>query len=225
MVMPTEPNRIEKETSMRKPGREGLWWRWAVMLAAVMPGGARAQAPDALPGPAPVCTRRGALHRMFHHTAHTLEDKFIGYPETFIEPPLGSYINRQFAVQVAKADRHRFTVYRSDFLPGTDLFSPMGASRFNLMFARLPAWMGPLVVEWTPDQPALAQARRRAVIATLEQAGQPILADRVVIGPSPYPGGMGVDAANNFAVTTVRSQMAGQQFPLSPTESASIGVR
>jgi hypothetical protein len=162
---------------------------------------------------------------MFHHTAHTLEDKFIGYPETFIEPPLGAYINRQFAVQVGKADRHRFTVYRSDFLPGTDQFSPIGASRFNLMFARLPSWMGPVVVEWTPDQPALAQARRHAVIATLERSGQPILADRVVIGPSPYPGGMGVDAANNFGVSTVRAQMAGQQFPLSPTESASIGVR
>ena len=144
---------------------------------------------------------------MFHHTAHTLQDKFIGYPETFVEPPLGYYINQQFAVQVAKADTHRFTLYHTDFLPGTDRFSPIGASRFNLMYTRLADWSGPIFVEWTPDQPELAESRRQAILATLAAAGQPMLADRVVIGPSPYPGAMGVDAANNFANTIIRSQM------------------
>jgi hypothetical protein len=162
---------------------------------------------------------------MFHHTAHTLEDKAIGYPDTFIEPPLGYYLGEQFAVQVAKADPHRFTMYRSDFLPGTNQFSPIGASRFNLMFGRIPGWGGPIVVEWTPDQPALAASRRQTVLATLERAGRPILAERVVIGPSPYPGLMGVEATNNFANVILRSQSAAQTFPLSPAESASMGVR
>jgi hypothetical protein len=162
---------------------------------------------------------------MFHHTAHTLEDNFIGHPDAFIEPPLGSYINRQFAVEVAKADPHRFTFYRTDFLPGTDRLSPIGASRFNIMLTRLPAWAGPIGIEWTPDQPALAQARRRAVLTTLKEAGQPILADRVVIGPSPYPGAMGIEAANNFGNLILRSQLAAPNFPLAPTVSAAQGVR
>ena len=64
---------------------------------------------------------------MFHHTSHTLHDKLIGYPENFIEPPLGYYVREQLSLQVAKADPHRFTLYRSDFLPGTDRFSPSGS--------------------------------------------------------------------------------------------------
>src|SRR5262245_21387504 len=112
----------------------GASWFGAVVLAGMMVPGAADQPPDTAAGPpgVSVCHRRGRLHRMFHHTAHTLEDKFIGDPDAFIEPPLGAYVKRQFAVQVAKADPHRSTLYHSDFLPGTDRFSPIGASRFNL---------------------------------------------------------------------------------------------
>ena len=85
----------------------------------------------------------------------------IGYPENFVEPPLGHYVNEQFTVQVAKADPHRFTLYRSDFLPGTSQFSPIGASRFNIMATRMPGWLGPITIEWTPDQPELAQRGAR----------------------------------------------------------------
>ena len=155
-----------------------------------------------------MCSRRGRLHRLFHHSAHTLQDKFVGYPENFVEPPLGSYINEQFAVQVAKADTHRFTLYRSDFLPGTSLFSPVGASRYNIMATRIPGWVGPITIEWTPEQPELAQARRQAIVETLIKAGQTIVADRVVIAPSPYPGMMGIEAMNNFNNTIARTQLA-----------------
>ena len=127
----------------------------------------------------------------------------IGYPETFIEPPLGYYVREQMTMQVAKADPHRFTLYKTDFLPGTDRFSPTGASRFNLMFSRLNGWLGPVIVEWTPDEPGLAEARRQAVLATLQRAGRPIIPERVVIGPSPYPGASlsglaGTESVNNF---------------------------
>jgi hypothetical protein len=207
-------------------------WSWAALVAGSMAGEAAAQPPDlpasppAAAAPAgPVCTRRGRVHRMLHHTAHTLQDDFIGYPPTFIEPPLGSYVNRQFAVQVSKADFHRFAVYHTDFLPGTDRFSPIGASRFNLMYGRLPAWAGPIFVEWTPDQPELAEARCRAIVATLASAGVQWPADRVVIGPSPYPGAMGVEAINNYTNTIGRSQAAAVSFPLPPAFSSAMGIR
>jgi hypothetical protein len=208
-------------------------WSWAVILGGWVAGDAAAQQPDPPAAPvapesptAPVCTRRGRLHRMFHHTAHTLESDFIGYPETFIEPPLGSYLNRQLAVQVSKADAHRFTVYQTDFLPGTDRFSPIGASRFNLMYGRLPSWYGPIFVEWTPDQPELAESRRRAILTTLASAGMTLPADRVLIGPSPYPGAMGVEAIDNFTNTIGRSQAAAtSSFALPPTFSSSMGIR
>jgi hypothetical protein len=197
----------------------------AALLLWMVPAIVRAQPPQDPAGQPAVCTRRGPIHRLFHHSAHTVQDKMIGYPEAFVEPPLGYYITEQFTIQVAKADPHRFMLYRSDFLPGTNQFSPIGASRFNIMFARLPGWVGPVGVEWTPDQPALAEARRQAVLATLAQAGQPIVASRVVIAPSPYPGAMGVEATNNFTNTINRNLQAPLGFALPPAESASQGVR
>jgi hypothetical protein len=213
-------------------------WSWAAILAgmfacevwaqppdpAVVPAPTGAPAPPADPS-APVCTRRGRLHRLFHHAAHTVQSDFVGDPEAFVEPPLGAYINRQFAVQVSKADAHRFSVYHSDFLPDSDRFSPIGASRFNLMYSRLPGWQGPIFVEWTPDQPELAESRRRAILATLAAAGSPIPAERVVIGPSLYPGGLGVEAINNYSNTIGRSQSAAQTYPLPPVFSSSMGIR
>ena len=162
---------------------------------------------------------------MFHHVVHTAQDDFIGQPATFIEPPLGTYVNRQFAIQVGKADAHRFTVYQSDFLPDTDRFSPVGASRFNLMYSRLAGWSGPIFVEWTPDQPELAESRRQAILATLAAAGQPMPAERVLIGPSPYPGALGVEAINNYHNTIGRSQTAALTLPPPPAFSSSMGVR
>jgi hypothetical protein len=208
-------------------------WFWIAGLLLLAPSLATAQPPAGPPiqaeaeppSQAPPCNRRGRLHRLFHHSAHTLQDKMIGYPENFAEPQLGHFINEQFAVQVAKADPHRFTLYKSDFLPGTNLFSPIGASRYNIMATRMPGWVGPITVEWTPDQPELAQSRRQTIVEILRKNGQPILADRVVVGPSPFPGAMGVEAANNFNNTVIRGQMSAPTFPLPPTESASMGVR
>jgi len=200
-------------------------WSYVASILGLAPAVVQAQAPAEPPSETAVCPRRGRLHRMFHHTAHTMEDRFVGYPQNFIEPPVGYYVNEQFAVQVAKADPHRFTLYRSDFLPGTNRFSPTGASRFNIMAARIPGWLGPVTVEWTPEQPELAQSRRQAILDTLVKAGQPILADRVVIAPSPYPGAMGVEAANNYINTITRSQTTAPALGLPPANTADSGVR
>jgi hypothetical protein len=194
----------------------------AMLVFAASPSHAQT-ADDPVPAQ-PMCARSGRLHRMFHHVAHTAQDKFVGYPNTFIEPPVGYYVNEQFAVQVAKANTHRFTFYRSDFLPGTSQFSPSGASRFNVMATRIPGWMGPIMVEWTPDQPALAEQRRAAVHETLQKAGMPLVAERVVVGPSPYPGAMGAEAVNHIGNIILRNGSAATTFPLPPAETAATGV-
>jgi hypothetical protein len=187
-----------------------------VALAACRAVGQSPAAPQ--PGPSePPCRRQGALHRMFHHAAHTVHERFIGDPDTFREPPLGTYVREQFAVQAAKADQHRFMLYKSDFLPGENRFSPTGASRFNLMYGRMPGWIGPITIEWTPDEPGLAESRRRAVLETLARAGRPLPAERVVIGPSSFPGQMGTEAANNQGNIISRSQGAAATYSLTPT--------
>jgi hypothetical protein len=209
---------------LKKSLQNACWW-YSIAVMGLIPATAGAQTPEGTELPGPVCTRIGPIHRLFHHSAHTLQDKFVGYPNTFKEPPLGYFVNEQLGVQVTKADPHRFTLYRSDFLAGTNQFSPIGSSRFNIMFARLAAWPGLINVEWTPDVPGLAESRRQTVLATLERAGRTIDPSRVVIGPSPYPGAYGTEAVSNIANAYYRSQAAGQTYVLSPAESASMGVR
>lgn len=205
---------------MRNERIRVFWWSSAAMATCMIAASVWAQPPTVSPGPSQACDRGGPLHRLIHHSAHTVHDKLIGYPENFIEPPLGFYVREQFALQTAKADPHRFTLYKSDFLPGTNRFSPTGASRFNLMFTRVPGWLGPIIVEWSPDQPGLAESRRQAVLATFQRAGQPILPERVVIGPSPYPGAMGVESVNFYNNVWTRSAAAGASYPLTPANAA-----
>src|SRR5260370_17398269 len=87
----------------------------------------------------------------------------------------------------ARAATKDFILYRSDFVDGTATLSPIGAQRLSLMAARLPGWLGPVYVEWTPDKPGLADTRKAALVATLQKTGLPILSERVLDVPSPYP--------------------------------------
>lgn len=185
-----------------------------------------AQPPVPIPptGPGPVGPAGFAprTKRQIRHQAW--RDTFIGRPADFVEPPLGSYVQGNFSLMRAKADPHRFTLYRSDFLDGTDRLSPIGAGRFNLMAARLSGWLGPVVIEWSPDEPGLAESRRAAVVAALQGAGLPVIPERVVIGPSVYPGGLGEDAVNYHNVMISRDQRAPTSFTTSPTSTSGFGM-
>lgn len=209
---------------MRNPRIRFAWWAGAAMASGLIAGAVGAQPPSPAPETAQAYQRPGLFHRLFHHTAETLQDKMIGYPDNFIEPPLGTYVREQFCLEVAKADPHRFTLYRSDFLPGTARFSPGGAARFNRMYARISAAPDPIIVEWTPDEPGLAQARRKAVLETFQKAGRSMPAERVVIGPSPYPGAMGVEAAQHFNAVIGRNLSAEQNYPVTPQASSYTGT-
>ena len=163
------------------------------------------------------CKPESRLRTKLRHTFHAVQDNFIGYPDQFVEPPIGFYVNQTYSTMKAKADPHKFTLYKSDFLPGTTQFSPIGASRFNLMASRLPGWVGPITIEWSPDEPELALARRNAVVEYFQANQFPIVPDRVVIGPSRYPGTYGADAANFYGNLSTRNQTAGSGYSLSPT--------
>lgn len=203
---------------MRRQRRQ---WRTGALAAGLLSGTSWAWAqPPALPvGPAPLVEgpfvagdREPAKKRFF--------DTFVGRPDMFYEPPPGYFARNTFGIMKAKADPHRFTLYRTDFLPGTNRLSPNGATRFNLIASRLPGWLGPVVIEWSPDEPGLAEARRDAVLATLATAGQSVIPERVIISPSPYPGTLGTDAANYYNVMINRDQAAPAAFPLTPASQA-----
>lgn len=204
---------------MRRNRKRRLWLTGAWALVPLAGASwAQAQVPASPSGPAlSVGPRYG------YTGTKTCKDVFIGRPELFYEPPPGFYVNEHFAMMQAKADPHRFTLYRTDFLPGTTRFSPSGAARFNLMAARLPRWLGPVIVEWSPDLPGLAESRRDAVLATLQGSGIAMVPERIVIGPSPYTGSLGTDAANTFNVMITRDQSAPAGYSLTPTSSSGFG--
>jgi hypothetical protein len=176
-------------------------------------------APPRLPAP----PRGGPIRRAFQHAGFTLHDKLIGYPEQFNEPPLGAALYGTLGAMKAKADVHDFVLYQSDFVPGSIGLSPAGSERINRMATRLPNWVGPITVEWTPDRPGLAESRKAAIVALLQGAGLPVVPERVLVGPSPYPGQLGADAANNYDNLIFRDSRAARNFSVSPTTTATFG--
>jgi hypothetical protein len=201
-----------------------IFWSAGGLAAVVLAASAWAQQPVPPTGPYgyPIAPPPGPgpVARAANHTWAVLQDNFVGYPSEFIEPPVGFYVHENYAMMRAKANIHRFTLYRSDFLDGTSRFSPNGASRFNIMAKRLRGWLGPVVIEWSPDQPGLAEARRTAIVSLLQGSGLNVIPERVVIGPSPYPGELGQDAAQNFPIMISRDAQAPTSYSVTPTAGA-----
>lgn len=209
-----------------------LWKASATALSAgLLAATSWAQAPAPPPAPvavpgvycAPGGPGNGAVGGAIRHAGAALQWGVIGYPEYFYEPPAGAYVFTYYKTMSAKANPHRFTLYRTDFLPGTTLFSPTGATRFNLMASRLPRWQGAILVEWSPDEPGLAEARRAAVVALCQRAKLPVTAERVVIAPSPFPGEQGAIAGNNYNTVITRSQQAASSYSLPPSSASGFG--
>ena len=192
-------------------------WPW--------PASARAQAPAAGPPPPAACNRRGRLHRMFHHSAHTVQDKFVGYPETFIEPPLGYYVTEQLC-GAGRQGRHPSVHPLSQRLPARErpVFAERGVAVQHHV-RPIPELAGPISVEWTPDQPALAESRRQAVLDDDAEGGPADPGRARRDRPSPYPGAMGIEAIEQLLqIPSAAARRRRSSFPLPPTESASTGV-
>lgn len=181
-------------------------------------------APPPIPMPAQARPRRvGPIRRAFGHVGRTIHRDFIGDPNLFEEPPLGTSLNATFGVMRAKAAGHIFTLYHSDFLLDTATLTPVGASRMHRICGDLRGWLGPVVIEAMPDRPGLAESRREAVIALLRRAGHDVGEERVVVGPPVAPGLLGSDAASNYLIMITRDQQAPGSFTLTPAASTSPG--
>ncbi len=186
-------------------------WRALALLANLaLAGPALGQSPMPPTGPVPADggIQGGPIHRAIRHVGQSMHDKFIGYPENFVEPPLGASLYETLGVMKNHADAHDFVLYRSDFLAGTTTLTPGGAQRLTVMANRLPCWLGPLVIEWTPDQPGMAEARRAAVLASLTNARIGVGPERVVVGPSQYNGLNGQEADQDFRIYLIRAATA-----------------
>ena len=203
----------------------------ALMLSAGSEAGLAQGPPPTVPSaitspcpPGPHFHRRSGLFRStFRCAGDAIHEHFIGDPALFDVPPLGYDLYRTMGAQVAKANMHTFMLYRSDFLAHGEGLSPNGARRLSFLASELAGWSGPIVIEWTPDLPELAESRRGSVLALLQGSGVPLDPARVLVGPSPYRGALGVDASNNYDTLIYRDLAAPRAYSLTPSTPQAPG--
>ncbi|WP_165252720.1 hypothetical protein [Paludisphaera soli] len=143
-----------------------------------------------------------------------VQGKMLGYPEDFKPRPLGSSVYAMGRTMTANGAEARLALYDYDFVQGSAELSERGRDQLELLAAQLAASPYPLIVERTPGDPALAGARRRAVLDVLTAASFPIEEGRVLVG-QPIPFGMsGVNAQIISANILNRTQQYGPPVPI-----------
>jgi hypothetical protein len=138
-----------------------------------------------------------------------LQDCFLGYPEEFTAPALGQFLYAHGKTQVANGDAARMTLYRYDFEEGREGLNLRGRDQLAKIETMLPQNFFPVVIERTPDAPALAESRRRQVLNLLARGPFPVPPERVMIGV-PMPAGLsGVEAEIIYRNLLTQTQNAG----------------
>ncbi len=143
-----------------------------------------------------------------------LQGKFYGYPEEYVPRPLGAALYDHAYAMTANGAAARLALYKYDFVQGSSELSPRGFEQVARLAPQMLASPYPLIVERTPENPALASARREVVAALLAQGPCPIPQDRVLVGAPIAHGLNGVDAqiiANN---ALGRTQQYGPPIPI-----------
>ncbi|MEW4569798.1 hypothetical protein AB1L88_18190 [Tautonia sp. JC769] len=192
-------------------------------LAGVPPAPLPGQASGLVAGPdaGAIHTHQpGPIARSFHHIGYAIKDRMVGEHERFAEPPLGWSVNRNFGAQQAKAEIHRFTLYRTDFLSGSERLNPGGLRRLGRMVSLLHCYDGPMLVEVDPNRPGLAEARRQAVLELAASYGTMLDPGRLIVGGSPFLGGRGDLSEIYDGVLLDRSLRAPTTYPLPPLPNA-----
>lgn len=166
----------------------------------------------------PVATAQKGPHFVFKKMRSWLwrrsQGKLLGYPEEFQPRPLGSSVYSMGRTMAANGAEARLALYDYDFAPGSAELTERGRDQLAKAAAQMAASPYPLIVERTPDDPALAEARRRAVLGALASASLPVGADRVLVG-QPLPFGMsGVNAQIVNANALNRTQQYGPPIPI-----------
>ena len=166
----------------------------------------------------PVATRRHPPKHVEAKKRSTfwrrLQGKMYGYPEEFVPRPLGSSLYDHALVMTANGAAARLTLYSYDFVQGSSELSPRGAEQLARLVPQMLNSPFPLIVEHTPANPALAQARREQVAIRLAQGPCPLPPERVLVGAPIATGMSGIDAdiVGNNAIGRV--QQYGPPIPI-----------
>lgn len=191
--------------------------RPAPSVVEVPPGG---NLPAWRPGPIdPIALERldrpGHPRRKAHSwTWRRLQGRIFGYPEEYQPRPLGSALYEAGKIMTANAAEVGLVLYRYDFVEGTSELSPRGGDQLAKLAAQLAVSPFPLLVERTPEDPALAESRRFAVLARLARGPMPVTSDRVLVGVPRAHGLSGSDAQVIAGNALGRVQQYGPPIPI-----------
>jgi hypothetical protein len=106
----------------------------------------------------------------------------MGFESEFESVPLGASVRATYSNHVANGIAARMVLYHYDFVDNTAALNTRGQDQVAKIAAVLAQNGFPVIIERTPSNPTLAEARRLAVLNQLGRSGIPIPPDRIVIG-------------------------------------------
>ncbi|WP_422931148.1 hypothetical protein [Singulisphaera sp. PoT] len=143
-----------------------------------------------------------------------LQGSLFGYPEEFEARPLGSSLYDFGHAMTANGAAARQTLFDYDFVQGTSKLNTRGRDQLSKIVAQLGVSPYPVLIERTPDNPALAASRKSAVLAELAAVGIALPPDRIFVGePMPF-GSSGTNAQIMGANMLNRTQQYGPPIPI-----------
>jgi hypothetical protein len=106
----------------------------------------------------------------------------LGKESEFEPVPFGASIYTTYRRHVENGDAARMVLYHYDFVDNTATLNTKGQDQLAKIAAMLTQNGFPVIIERTPSNPQLAEARRLAILMELGQEGKIIQAERVTIG-------------------------------------------
>jgi hypothetical protein len=142
---------------------------------------------------------------------------FLGFPEEFVSPPLGYFVHLNGQAMVANGTAARMTLYHYDFIDGQ--LSVRGKYQLAKIAAMASHSFAPIVIEETPEAPALSRQRLVAVLNELSKQAFPVAPDRVVIG---RPMSIGLRGAEAVTIALNQASFVRQGGPIPSTQGGGI---
>jgi hypothetical protein len=139
--------------------------------------------------------------------------KMWGYPEEFEAQPFGASVHAPFEAMVANGTAASMVLYHFDFIDGSDMLNVMGRDRLHRIACLMAENDFPVIIQRTPEAPALAEARRTAVLTLLAQEGLTVPMARVVIGPPIANGLAGFEGMRTFEYHILNHRIQAQPIP------------
>lgn len=148
--------------------------------------------------------REGPLRRWRRRQKARWQDKLWGYPEEFVDAPLGVSVDANVQAQRANGRAARMILRQYDFIPGTDRLKPQGKIQVAKIAAWLPTNGFAVLVEPSGKGPKLDEARRQAVVREFTSELVSIPSERVIVA---RPGGHGLEGPEATMIQSNRDKM------------------